>query len=81
MLVDLLLLAVLAQQTAQDTHAANPHDLGGETGLAGTLAVTRARVAALALLCQPPVDAEAAVNGVGLSDDEAVLDELAHVLA
>ena len=80
-LVDLLLLAVLAQQTAQNAHAANPHDLGGEAGLCGTLALTSASVATLALLGEALVDAEAAVNRVRLANDVAILHELADVLA
>ncbi len=81
MLVDLLLLAVLAQQTAQNAHAANPHNLGGEAGLCGTLALTSASVATLALLGEALVDAEAAVNRVRLANDVAILHELADVLA
>ena len=80
MLVDLLLLAVLAQQTAQNAHAANPHHLGGEAGLTSTLALTRAGVATLALLGQTLVGAEAGVDRVGLADDEAILHQLANVL-
>ncbi len=81
MLVHLLLLTVLAEQPTQHTHATHPHDLGGETRLTGTLSATHAGVTALTLLCQTTVDAKPTVDGVGLADDEAVLDELAHVLA
>lgn len=80
-LVDLLLLAVLAEQTTQNAHAANPHHLGGETGLTGTLALTSASVATLALLGQTLVGAETRVDSVRLADDEAVLHQLADVLA
>ena len=80
-LVDLLLLAVLAQQTTQNAHAADPHDLGREAGLGGTLALTGAGVTTLALLCQAHGGAVAAVDGIRLANDEAVLDQLANVLA
>jgi hypothetical protein len=39
-LVDLAGLTVLPQQTAEDTHAAEPLHLGGHTGLSGTLSLT-----------------------------------------
>jgi hypothetical protein len=39
-LVDLLRVAVLLQQTAQDTQAPDPHDLLGQARLAGTAAFT-----------------------------------------
>ncbi len=38
--VDLLGRAVLAQKTAEDALAAHPDDLGGHTGIGGTLALT-----------------------------------------
>lgn len=40
MLVDLLGVAVLAEEAAEDTHASEPDHLEGETGIGGTLALT-----------------------------------------
>lgn len=80
-LVDLGGLAVLAQQTAEDAHAADPNNLGGEASLAGTTALTSAGVTALGLGLIALVNASARVDGVGLADHIAVLDELANVLA
>jgi hypothetical protein len=48
-LVDLLLRAVLAEEAAENTLAADPDDLGGEASLASTTALTVAGVATLAL--------------------------------
>lgn len=79
--VDLLVVAVPAQQAAQDAHAADPDNLGGEAGLAGTAALADAGVAAQALGLVAGVDAGAAVDDLGLLDDEGVLDQLANVLA
>ena len=39
-LVNLLRVAVLAQQSAQHAHAADPEDLGGQTRLACSLPLT-----------------------------------------
>jgi hypothetical protein len=42
-------LAVLAEEAAEDAHAADPEDLGGEASLAGTATLTNTGVTALAL--------------------------------
>lgn len=49
-LVDLLRLAVLAEHTAEDTHAALPDQLEGEPGVGGTPALPGAGVPALPAL-------------------------------
>jgi len=46
-LVDLLGLTVLVEETAEHTDAADPNDLGGHTGIGRTLALTSAAVATL----------------------------------
>jgi hypothetical protein len=79
--VNLGLSAVLGQEATEDAHAADPHDLGGEAGLAGTTALTVAAVAALGLGLGAAVNAEAGVDDVGLLNNVAVLDQLADVLA
>lgn len=80
-LVDLAGLAVLAKHATEDTHAAEPNDLGGHAALAGTTTLTDARVAALGLGLSHATDAEARVDGLGLLDDKTVLDQLADSLA
>jgi hypothetical protein len=55
--------------------------LGREPGLAGPAALAVAGVAALALGLEGAASARARVDLLGLADDEAVLDELADVLA
>ena len=80
-LVDLLGVTVLLQETSQDTGSAHSDDLGGHTGIAGTLTVTGALVTALALFGLVTLYAGARVHGDLATDDEAVFVELADVLA
>lgn len=49
MLVDLLLLPVLLEETTEDTLTAGPQHLGGHPRLPGALALAGSGVAALAL--------------------------------
>lgn len=79
--IDLGRLAVLAEQTAQDAHAAHPDDLLGEASLAGSVALSGAGVAALGLRLVALVDARARVDRGGLADHVAISDQLAEVLA
>ncbi len=78
-LVDLARLAVLAQQTAQDTLAAHPHDLGGHAGLRRTLAVTLSGTTAGTLGGGGGAGTRSRAADDGLADDLAVADELADV--
>eukprot|EP00960_Hanusia_phi_P069111 767004-Hanusia_phi.AAC.9 len=80
-LVDLLLLPVLGQEAAENTLAAHPDDLGGETSLGGTLALTETHVSSLPLRLVLSVHARARVDGDRLADDVTVLHQLADVLA
>ena len=79
MTVDLASLPVLPEQAAEHTLAAHPEDLGGHTGIGGTLALTVAGVAALALCGEELEGALAGVDGRLLDDDAVVLDELLDV--
>lgn len=80
-LVNLASLTVLAKETTEDTLAAHPDDLGGHTGLGGTVTLTVTGVATLTLGLMTLTDAVAGVGDLGLADDETVLDELTDVLA
>jgi len=80
MLVNLLRLAILAQQTAQNAHSTNPDDLGGETCFAGTTTLTRSGMATLTLGSQSLVHSRTRVNGVRLANDVTILDQFAEVL-
>ncbi len=80
-LVNLGGLAVLAEEAAENAHAADPDNFAGETGIAGTTALTSTGVATLALGLQALDDAGAGVNSVGLADHVAILDQLANGLA
>ena len=75
-LVDLLLLAVLAEEAAQDALAAHPQDLRGHARLTGTLALSDAGVASLALGFQVLAHSAARVHLHRLADDQPVLDHL-----
>lgn len=80
-LVDLAAGTVLDEETAEDTQAAHPQDLGRHTGIGGTLALTVATVAAFAAGEVELTGSGPRVHGHGLSDDEAIGDELADGLA
>ena len=75
-LVDLLLLSVLAEEAAQDSLATHPQDLRGHASLAGTLSLSDAGVASLALGFQVLANTGARVHLHRLADDQAVLDHL-----
>ena len=80
-LVDLPLLAVLAEETTENAETAHPEELAGHASLASTLAGTGTHVTTLALgLVHLPHTGER-VHPDGLGDDETVLDELPDVAA
>jgi hypothetical protein len=80
-LVDLGLVAVLAQETTENTHSADPDDLGGETGVTGTTAFTGASVTALALGSKVLANTSARLASLGLANDVTILDELTNGLS
>ena len=80
-LVDLVGVTVLSQQTTKNTSAAHPQNFERHTGLGGTPSFTVASVSAFALGFQAAVDATAGVDDGWFIDNEAVLDQLADILA
>lgn len=80
-LVNFASLTVLAQHATKDAHTAQPDQLGGHAGVTGTVALTSASVASLALGLGHQAHTEARLDGLGLLEYQAVLDELAHSLA
>ena len=80
-LVDLLGLAVLLEQPAENTLAAHPLHLGGKTSIGGTLPLTGAGVATLPLGLVHAVHTSTRVDVHRLADDVAILDQLTDVLA
>lgn len=78
--VDLASLAVLSQQPTQDTLTSHPKDLGGHTGLGGTLSLTRAGVTSLGLGGMHGTCARARVNGDRALEDKSILVEFADGL-
>lgn len=80
-LVDLAAGAVLDQKTAEDSETSHPEDLAGHTGIGSTLSLTVATVSALSSGEVQLTSAGSRVLGDGLSDDEAIGDELSDGLA
>ena len=80
MAIDLLVLSVLLQEPPQHAHPPHPQLLDGHTGVGGTLALTRAGVAALTTSQSVLARASARMNGLGLLDDQTVLDQSTDVL-
>lgn len=81
MFIDLARLPVLPQQPTQDPLSPHPHDLAGHPGLSSTLSLTGTGVTTLALRGEEVARAGARVDGGGLDDDAAVLDEFLDVRA
>jgi len=81
MAIDLLVLSVLLQEPPQHAHPPHPQLLDGHTGVGGTLALTGAGVTALATSQSVLARASARMNGLGLLDDQAVLDQSTDVLS
>ena len=76
MLVNLARFPVLPEQTTQDPLSPHPLNLGGHPSLGGTLPLTRASVTTLALSGKQITSPCTGVNGGGLDDNRAILDEL-----
>jgi len=81
MAVDLLVLSVLLQEPPQHAHPPHPQLLDGHTGVGGTLALTGAGVTALTTSQSVLARASARMNGLGLLDDQTVLDQSTDVLS
>jgi len=80
-LVDLLAVTVLLEESTENTGSAHSEDLHGHTGLSGTLSVTSALMATLALLGLVSLYAGARVHGDLASHDKAILEQFSDVLA
>ena len=78
--VNFLLVTIPAEKATEDTQAAHPDDLLGHTSIPGTLSLTLALMATLALGLSPLLAAGAGVSGHVLSHDQTVLDQLPNVL-
>lgn len=79
--VDLLGLTVLLEHAAENAHAANPEDLLGHTSITGTLALTGAGVATLALGLEMLASASTRVDHVRLLADQVRRNKLADGLS
>lgn len=80
-LVDLARGSVLDEEAAENTHAAHPEDLAGHTGIGSTLSLTVATVSAFSSSKVQLAGAASGVHGDGLSDNEAIVDQLSDGLA
>ncbi|GMT04491.1 hypothetical protein PENTCL1PPCAC_26665, partial [Pristionchus entomophagus] len=81
MLVDLLSLSVLLEETTEDAHASHPDHLLGHTSILGSETLTSARVTNLAASLSELAGAVARVHSDGLADDETILHQTTDVLA
>lgn len=78
--VDLSRGTVFDQETAQDSHAAHPENLGGHTSIGSTLSLTVTTVSAFPSGKVQLAGTASRVHSHGLSDDEAIGDQLADRL-
>ena len=79
--IDLLLVSISLEEATEHAKTAHPDDLLGHTGVAGTLSLSSALMATLALGLSPSLAAGARVGSDDLPHDESVLDKLPNVLA
>jgi hypothetical protein len=79
--INLLAISVLLQQTSEYTKAAHPQDLGRETSLAGTTALTISGVATLCLGLGRCTGTRPGVHVGWFANDETILDELSYALS
>ena len=79
MLVDFASFTVLPQQSTEDTLPAYPKDFGGHTGVRSTLSFTGTSVTTFSLRSKEVTSAGTRVDGGGLDDDMAILNELLNV--
>ena len=79
-LVDLLVVAVLFEESTENTGSAHGEHLNGHTGLVGTLSVTSALMTTLALFSFSSLDARARVHADLASHDKTILEKLSDVL-
>jgi len=80
-LVNLAAGSVLDEETAENTKTAHPDDLARHTSIRSTLSLTKTTVSTnSSCSCKLP-SARSRVHGNGLSDDEAICNELSDGLA
>jgi hypothetical protein len=80
-LVDLATGTVLDKKTSEDTKTTHPNDLARHTSIRSTLPLTKTTVSTnSSCSCEFP-GTRSRMHGNGLSDDEAICDELSDSLA
>jgi hypothetical protein len=72
--IDLLLGTIFLEHSSQNSHSADPQDLGGHSGFLSTLSFTETHVSSLSLGLSSGSNAGTRVNLVRLADDQTVLD-------
>jgi len=80
-LVDLLGVSIPTEKSTENTGAAHPDELGGHTGVAGTLSASHTLMATLTLGSVPRLRARARVDLHLSAHNKTVLSQLADVLA
>ena len=79
--IDLSLLAVLAEQSTENSLSSDPQNLGGHTSLSGTSTLAGSHVATLSLGLKIQSNSGARVDGDGLLNDETILNQLSNRLS
>jgi len=79
--IDLLVFAVLLEQSPQDSHTPHPQLLDRHSGVGSSLALAGTRVTALSASEGIFPRARARVNRLRLLDDQTVLDQPTDVLS
>lgn len=74
--VDLALLAILAEQSTKNSLSSNPENLGGHTSLLGTSALAWSVVTTLSLGLEVQSNSGSRVDSDGLLNDETILNQL-----
>ena len=80
MAIDLLVLSILFEKTAQNSHPPHPQLLDWHTGVGGTLSLSGAGMTALSASEGVLARASARVNGLRLLNDQTILDQTTDVL-
>ena len=80
-IIDLALLAVLAEQSTKNSLSSDPQNLSGHTSLSGTSALARSHVTTLSLSLEVQSNSGTRVDGNGLLNDETILNQLSNSLS
>ena len=78
--INFLRFTVAFQQSTQDSHAADPKELLGHTGIGSTLSFTKPTVSSLTTSFSILANTGSGVDSHWLFDNETILDKFTDVL-